>query len=78
MRGFGFLFPNASNKLKENFLPSKNLLNIESVTEGTVNVLTQNDFFPTQKDIKDKIDEYNGVPSKYFVNKSYFCTIKVT
>ena len=72
VRGFSFLFPNASDKLKENFVPTTNLLNIESGTEETANVLTQNDFFPEQKTIKDSIDEYNGVPIKQFINESYF------
>ena len=69
---FYFLFPNASDKLKENLLPPENLLNIESRTEETSNVLTQNDFFPIQKDIKDYTDKCNGVPNKYFANESYF------
>ena len=42
VRGFSFLFPNASDKLKENLLPSKNLLNIESGSEETI-------FSPSQK-----------------------------
>ena len=33
VRGFSFVFPNASAKLKEHLLPSKNLLNITSRTE---------------------------------------------
>ena len=72
MRGFSFVFPNASTKLKEYLPPSKDLLNIASGTEEVDNVLTQNDYFPIQKDIKDKIDEYNSVPEKNFVNESYF------
>lgn len=50
VRGFSFLFPNTSDKLKENLLPSEYLLSIESGTEETSAVLTQNSFFPTQKD----------------------------
>ena len=72
MRGFSFVFPKASTKLKKHLPPSKNLLNIASGTEEVDNVLTQNDYFPIQKDIKDKIDEYNLVPEKNFVNESYF------
>ena len=49
VRGFSFLFPNASDKLKENLLPSKNLLNIESGSEETFNVLTQTIFSPSKK-----------------------------
>ena len=72
VRGFSFAFPNASAKLKEHLLPSKNLLNVRSGTEEVDNVLTQNDFFPIQKNIKDKIDEFNSTPEKNFVNESYF------
>ena len=69
---FSFVFPNASAKLKEHLLPSKNLLNIASGTEEVDNALTQTDFFPIQKDIKDKIDKCNTVPEKNFINESYF------
>ena len=72
MRGFSFAFPDTSTKLKEHLLPSKNLLNVTSGTEEVDNVLTQNDFFPIQKNIKDKTDEYNSTPEKNFVNESYF------
>ena len=34
--------------------------------------MTQNDFFPIPKNIKDKIDKYNSTPEKNFVNESYF------
>ena len=71
------MFPNASAKLKELSLPSTNLLNITSGTEEVDNVLTQNDFFPDQKTIKDYINEYNGIPVKEFINET-FCMIKVT
>ena len=66
------MFPNASAKLKEHLLPSKNLLNIASGTEEVDNALTQTDFFPIQKDIKDKIDEYNTVPEKNYQQKLLF------
>ena len=72
VRGFSFVFPNASTKLKEHLLPSKNLLSITSGTEEVDNVLTQTDFFPIQKYIKDKIDKYNSAPEKNFINESYF------
>ena len=46
VRSFRFFFPNVSDKLNENFVPTTNLPNIESGTEETANVLTQNEFFP--------------------------------
>ena len=72
VRGFSFVFPNASTKLKEHLLPSKNLLNMASGTEEVDNVLTQNNFFPIQKNMKDKIDEYNSTPEQNFLNESCF------
>ena len=77
MKCFSFVFPNASAKLKELSLPSTNLLNITSGTEEVDNVLTQNDFFPDQKTIKDYINEYNGIPVKEFINETFYM-IKVT
>ena len=58
--------------MKEHLLPSKHLISITSGTEEVDNVLTQTDFFPLAKDIKNKIDEYNLVPEKKFINESYF------
>ena len=78
MRALSYEFPNTSTKLKEHLLPSKNLLNIISGTEEVGNVLTQTNFFPLQKDIKDKIDEYNSVPEKSLSTKNTFYTIKAT
>ena len=39
--------------------------------------MTKNDFFPVQKDIKVKIDEYSSLPEKNFVNESYFLYDKI-
>ena len=55
VRGFSFLFPNASKTLKDNFISSNNLLNIAYRTEETANVLTSGDFFPEEKEIKKKL-----------------------
>ena len=49
VRGFSFLFPNASGKLKESFVRITSLLNIEAGTEETANALIKNDCFPEQK-----------------------------
>ena len=70
VRGFSFVFPNASTKLKEQ--------NIASGTEEVDNVLTQNNFFPIQKNMKDKIDEYNSTPEQNFLNESCFLYDKST
>ena len=66
------MFPNASAKLKEHLLQSNDLLNITSRIEEVGNALTQNDFFPIQKDIKDKIDKYNSAGENKFISESYF------
>ena len=72
MRGFNFFYPNLSTSLKNFFQPSQNLLNIESGTEETSTVPTQYSFYPVQQQIEEKIKEYNAVPSKNFINESYF------
>ena len=69
---YWFCVPKCIHQIERTFATSKNLLNITSGTEEVDNALTQTDFFPIQKDIKDKIDEYNTVPEKNFINKSYF------
>ena len=72
MRGFNFFYPNLSTSLKNFFQPSQNLLNIESGTEEASTVPTQYSFYPVQQQIEEKIKEYNAVPSKNFINESYF------
>lgn len=62
VRGFSFLFPKASKTIKDNFIPANNLLNTESGTEEIANVIKSADFFPEEKQIKEKIAEYNAVP----------------
>ena len=78
VRGFSFVFPNASDKLKEHLLPSKNLLSITSRTEEVDNVLTQTDFFPIQKYIKDKMTSTIQCLKKTLSTKATFYTIKAT
>ena len=72
MRGFNFFYPNLSTSLKNFFQPSQNLLNIESGTGEASTVPTQNSFYPVQQQTEEKIKEYNVVPSKNFINESYF------
>ena len=72
VRGFSFLFPNASKTLKDNFISSNNVLNIANGTEETANVLTSADIFPEEKKIKEKIAKYNGIPIKQLINESSF------
>ena len=72
VRGFDFFYPYLSTSLKNFFQPSQNLLNIESGTEEASTIPTQYSFCPVQQQIEEKIKEYNAVPSKNFINKSYF------
>ena len=72
VRGFSFLFKNSSQTTKDNFVPATNLLNIENGTEEIANIITSAVFFPQEKETKEKIAEYNAVPIKQFINKSYF------
>ena len=78
VRGFSFAFPNTSAKLNKHLLPSKNLLNVTSETEEVDNVLTQNNFFPIQKNIKDKIDDTIRDLKKTLSTKAIFYTVKAT
>ena len=72
MRGFNLFYPNLSTLLKNFFQPSHNLLNIESGTEEASTVPAEYSFYPVRQQIEEKIKEYDAVPSKNFINKSYF------
>ena len=61
-----------SDSLKSLIQPSPNLINTESRTEETSTVPTQYSFYSGQKEIQEKIKNYNNVPVKYFINESYF------
>ena len=61
-----------SDSLKSLIQPSPNLINTESRTEETSTVPTQYSFYSRQKEIQEKIKNYNNVPVKYFINESYF------
>ena len=52
--------------------PPTNQLNSEAGTSKVTSFLTKDDFYPQQKPICELITEYNNLPSKYFVNESYF------
>lgn len=57
VRGFSFLFPNNNKTISDILAPINGLINIESDTEETYNVL-----IPEEKEISEKITEYNAVP----------------
>ena len=62
VRGFSFLFPNNNKTISDILTPINGLINIESDTEETYNVLIPEVFFPEEKEISEKITEYNAVP----------------
>ena len=70
--GFSFLFPNSNKILSDNLAPINELVNLESGTEEIYNVLSLEIFFPQEKEIREKITEYNATPIKNFINESYF------
>ena len=60
-----------SDNLKTILNPSNNLINIERGGEEVENTLTKDLFYDINK-IKEKIKEYNVIPTKNFINEGYF------
>ena len=52
--------------------PKDDLINIGLGLEELENGLTPELFFPEKKEIEEKIAEFNVVPTKQFINESYF------
>ena len=71
VHGFSFTFKSAANNLSTILKPSNDLINVESGLEEVENTLID-ELFYTVKKIKEKIEEYNAIPIKYFINESYF------
>ena len=69
--GFSFKV-NGTNKIKEKLNPSSNLLNFETNTESEQNTISDEIFYPVEKYLKKKKAEYNAIPTKNFINESYF------
>ena len=69
--GFSFKV-NRTNKRKEKLNPSSNLRNFEINTESEQNTISDEIFYPLVKYLKEKIAEYDAIPTKHFINKSYF------
>ena len=72
IHGFSFEFKNAPNSIKNILNPNDGLINVENGTENADNNLTAELFFPSEKSIKEKIAEYNAIPTKNYINESYF------
>ena len=71
VHGFSFTFKSAANNLSTILKPSNDLINVESGLEEVENTLID-ELFYTVKKIKEKIEEYNAIPIKHFINESYF------
>ena len=52
--------------------PSNSLINVDGNTESVKNTLFDEIFYPVTKYIKEKIVEYNAIPTNNFINESYF------
>ena len=70
LHGFSFI-GNGTNDIKQKLNLSSNLINFESNTESEENTLSDETFYPVVKNLKEKIAEYNAVPTKNFINESY-------
>lgn len=52
--------------------PQDELINKEKNFESAENSLKEELFFSSRKSLEEKIAEYNAIPTKNFINKSYF------
>ena len=52
--------------------PQVGLINVENGLEEADNNLNSDLFNPTKKTIEEKIAEYIAIPTKKFINESYF------
>ena len=72
VNGFNIKFRNLPYELTRIIDPSPNLINTDTNTEVVDNTLTQELFSEKPKEIKDKIKKYNAIPTKNFINESFF------
>ena len=70
--GFTFELKNAPANIKNKLDPQDGLINVENNLENAENSITEELFFPSKKSIEKKIAEYNAIPTKNFINESYF------
>ena len=67
VEGFSFTFPNTKKTIKDIITPKDNLINIELGLELIENGLTPEFFF-----LKKRNRRKSAVPTKQFINESYF------
>ena len=58
--------------MKEKLNPSANLINFETNTESESNTISDEIFYPVLKYLKEKIAECKAIPTRNFINESYF------
>ena len=78
VHGFSFRFKYALPNIDAILNLTKYLINAESGTEDVENTLTDEIFYLVKKDIREKIKEYNAIPTKVSLMKVTFYTTKAT
>ena len=58
--------------MKEKLNPSANLINFETNTESESNTISDEIFYLVLKYLKEKIAECKAIPTRNFINESYF------
>ena len=70
--GFSFKIEKAPAELKTILDPKDNLINVESGIEE-INLPDEEKFLTkTEREIANKLSEYRAIPTKNFINESYF------
>ena len=73
---FTFQFKNTSSALAAILNPVDNLINTTNIIEEADNNFKEGHFFHQKKTHEEKIVECNTIPTKNFVNESYFLSDK--
>ena len=72
INGFSFKIEKAPTELKTILDPKDNLINLESGIEE-INLPDEEKFLTkTEREIANKLSEYRAIPTKNFINESYF------
>ena len=72
INGFSFKIEKAPAELKTILDPKDNLINVESGIEE-INLPDEEKFLTkTEREIANKLSEYRAIPTKNFINESYF------
>ena len=72
VKGFSFKIEKVPTELKTILDPKDNLINLESGIEE-INLPDEENFLTkTEREIANKLSEYRAIPTKNFINESYF------